>query len=201
MINITVDASKEMRDFALSAQAKEKPYDICLKCPSLGVTCDGPNILAMEYKRWAEWANEYMDRKGLTKAYVAEESGLPLSTVRSALSGSGYDIRSETMRAITRVLIGGCWGQYPCHLAALLMAGIAPEDDGDVGQIRQLELELAKAEERLKTAKEEDQRKIEYLKEQVSIRDKYLIGKNKMITALVGTVIILAGVAVAMAII
>ena len=153
MIKIPVDAPKTMLDFARSEQAKEKPYDVCLHCPFMGISCDGPNILAMEYPRWVEWANDRAKRQGLTRAEIASRADLPKSTVDSALSGKLYDTKSETMRKITKAIIGGCWGQYPCHLAYLLMENGAEDDT-----IEQLEKEKAA------WIKEECQKKVDYLK-------------------------------------
>ena len=49
--------------------------------------------------------------------------------------------------------------------------------------------------------RQESQIKIDYLKEQVVIRDKYLVQKNKMITILVGVIIIFEVVATVVAVI
>ena len=175
MVHMLLEVPRSMRDYSQSPEAREKPYNICLFCPSLCVSCDGPNILAMEYPRWVEWASQRMKARQLKYAELALASGLSLPTVKSALSGKGYDIRTETMREITRVLIGGCWGQFPCHLAAMLMEGQANElEPPNMTQadrerydehIRQMN---ANFESQLRQAKEEAQAKIDYLKEQVS---------------------------------
>lgn len=192
MIKIEVDAPKSMKDFARTPQARTKPYDICLYCPFMCTTCDGPNILAMEYPRWVEWAKERIRQLGLTRVEMAERSGVPQSTIASALSGSNYDIRSDTMRKITKVLIGGCWGQYPCHLASLLMDGIEDEEDSTDSRLAELAAAASKAEERIQEVKAESQAKIEYLKGQVLLRDKHLEQKNRMISLLVGAIVVLA---------
>ena len=64
-----------------------------------------------------------------------------------------------------------------------------------------MEVERAKAEERERVIRQESQIKIDYLKEQVVIRDKYLVQKNKMITILVGVIIIFEVVATVVAVI
>lgn len=153
MIKIPVDAPKAMLDFARSEQAKEKPYDLCLLCPFMGTSCDGPNILAMEYPRWVEWANDRAKKQKMTRGEIAAIADLPKSTVDSALSGKLYDTRSETMRKITKAIVGGCWGQYPCHLASLLMEGNAESDTQE-----------AIDKEKLRWVQEESEKKISYLK-------------------------------------
>ena len=92
----------------------EKPYDRCLNCPNLGVRCDGPNFLAMTIDRWIEWCRKRKDFLGWTNYVVSCESDVPESTVNRILSGASKDIRVTTMQAITKALINGTWGQYPC---------------------------------------------------------------------------------------
>lgn len=192
MLKILVDAPKTMVEYAKTASAKDKPYDICLHCPFISESCDGPNILAMDYPRWVEWARDRMKLRDLTKGEIALQNGLPLSTVKSALSGNSYDIRTETMREITRVLIGGCWGQYPCHLAAILMAGTAQDAEPEPMAAG----ERAQMEEQIRQIKADYQAKVDYLKEQVAhwkeearIRDKYLEEKNKTIDRLMDRIL------------
>lgn len=187
MIKIPVDAPKAMLDFARSEQAKEKPYDLCLLCPFMGTSCDGPNILAMEYPRWVEWANDRAKKQKMTRGEIAAIADLPKSTVDSALSGKLYDTRSETMRKITKAIVGGCWGQYPCHLASLLMEGNAESDTQE-----------AIDKEKLRWVEEESEKKISYLKRivddlQQSIKwYKKSLGWHKAMIVVLGIVVLLA---------
>lgn len=190
-----------MVDYAQTSAAKEKPYDICLLCPFISESCDGPNILAMDYRRWVEWANQRMKKLSLTKGEVALQSGIPHSTVKSALAGVTQDIRTETMREITRVLIGGCWGQYPCHLAAILMAGNVQEAEPESAPLSMQE--RRQYETQIREIKADYQAKVDYLKEQVAhwkeeaahwkeesrIRDKYLADKNARIDSLMDRIL------------
>lgn len=208
MLTFRVDAPKSMIDFCKTTEAKEKPYNICLKCPFIRESCDGPNILALEYHRWVEWSKDWIKQHKITRQGVADAAGLPLSTINSALSGTGYDIKTDTMRRITKALVGGCWGQYPCHLAAILMDGTAEVDTGeDAKRIAALEAEVARlnaklqkvidtAEAKIADVKAEEKAKIDYLKEQVEgwrnesrIRDKFLSEKNETINRLVNALI------------
>lgn len=200
MIKIQFDVPKSMIAFCNTTEAREKPYDICLQCPFIRESCDGPNILAMDYPRWAEWARERIKQIEVSRQEIAEISGLSVSTLASALSGSGYDIKTDTMRRVTKAIIGGCWGQYPCHFASLLMKGVDLEDNEDGKKVSELEAEIEQlraelkketesTEARIQEAKKEAQTKIDYLKEQVNIRDKYLAEKNQIINDLMTAVI------------
>ena len=147
MGKIIVKVPADLRQ-AIAEADPDKPYDICLNCDFLQKSCDGPNMLAMDYPRWVEWANSRAKQLRLTRAQIAEQSNLPKSTLDSILSGRTQDIRASTMRCITKVLVGGCWGQYPCHIAAMLI-----EDEGVRVDDQILSLQNQLAAEREKNAR------------------------------------------------
>lgn len=97
---------------------EEKPYNICLNCKHIGKACDGPNVIAMETERWCEWCKLRKNYLGWTNAMVAEKSGIALPTIERIMAGNVKDPLGSTIRAVTRALINGTWGQYPCAMAA-----------------------------------------------------------------------------------
>lgn len=181
---------------AIEKNDPDKPYDICLDCAFLQDSCDGPNMLAMEYPRWVEWANSRAKQLRLTRAMIAEQANLPKSTLDSILSGRTQDIRASTMRAITHVLVGGCWGQYPCHLAALLIRSEELHVDEKIVEL-QNKLNAATAEneslhhkldavnssvqKELETVRADSQRKVDYLKERMAVLDGHIKTKDASI--------------------
>lgn len=202
---VVISVPKELKN-AISNADPNKPYDICLVCDFLSHSCDGPNFMAMEYCRWVEWANLRIKKLGVTRAKVAEEANLPLSTLNSILSGRTRDIKMSTMRDITHVLVGGCWGQYPCHIAALLMNSEELRVDEQIVALQQqLIAEREKSDDlrtklnrynefhqkELDTVRSEAREKIEWLKEQAKdhrklaeVRDNTIARKDKTIAAL-----------------
>jgi len=144
MYKITIDAPKKMREIAQKDEAESRPYDVCLECPFFSDTCDGPNVLAMSWDRWVEWARIRLHQLGFTYEDWAEKSQIPISTIKSIMTGKTQDSRHSTIRELTRVLVGGCWGQYPCHFASLLMTGQI--EDGIDRQAEELSRELKRAE-------------------------------------------------------
>ena len=214
MVKIAFDVPKKMMEVAQAPDAHTKPYDVCLHCPFISESCDGPNVLAMEYPRWVDWANARAKQLGLTRADIAEQSGVPVGTVNNAMSGRNADVRTSTLRDITKVLIGGCWGQYPCHFASLLINDELTEDDGQTDALAQElhdareELETANAElnqlrqkvaafEDLKKsdiseAKDEAQRKVDFLTQQIAFKDTQIVNKDKIITGKERTIGLLA---------
>lgn len=141
-------------------QFEEKPYNRCIDCVHIGVICDGPNILAMEPPRISEWLRlrkNYLQTKDpkWTNQYIADEAGVSHTTVSKVMAGIILDLKVSTLAAITRVLVNGTWGQYPCALAS--------------GEI-DFEPEC----QHLRELLEAEKTKITYLKSQIEIKDKVI---------------------------
>lgn len=195
---------------------EEKPYNLCLNCAHIGKKCDGPNFLAMEMPRLCEWCRlrkEYLHGKDLkwTNAFIAEQSGLSKVSVDRFLSGNVDDIKISTIAKILKVLVNGSWGQYPCVMAANSEKEnvfvdnpiLIEKADNAIAQCRKLQEDLAtmKAEHKdeLAAAKADEQRRLNFLKDQIASKDKllaerydFLKRKDKIILCLA----VLLGVAV-----
>lgn len=96
-------------------------YEKCLACPKLGVSCDGPNFMAMNAQEVLDWCRKRKTVVAFTNSKLAELSGVPLGTINRLFSGDPSDFKYETVRPILRCLIGGSFHDNPCP----------PPEDGD----------------------------------------------------------------------
>lgn len=115
---------------------EEKPYNACIDCVNLGKTCDGPNFLAMDIDRWVEWCRLRKIYLGMTNQQLADLSGVAVPSVDRILNGKTKDPMLSTVQHITKALVNGSWGQYPCADPNGEAAELA-------AQCRRLEKELA----------------------------------------------------------
>ena len=142
----------------------DKPYNVCLTCPHLGVICDGPNFLAMTFERWVEWCNIRAAHLNMTHSDIAEKANISKGTVDGVLSGRSADVRRDTMAAITHALTGECWGQYPCALSS-----------------EETATDLKAENEHLKELLKEERTRTAYLKDQVKFKEDQMLAKDKVI--------------------
>lgn len=98
----------------LPRNIEEKPYNACLDCANLGKICDGPNFLAMSIERWVEWCRMRKAYLGWTAQQLADKSGVALGSIERIFSGRTKDPLLSTVQLITKALVNGTWGQYPC---------------------------------------------------------------------------------------
>ena len=157
---------------------EEKPYNICISCPKIGQTCDGPNFLAMSVERWCEWCRLRKDFLGWKNSYIADNAGVSKMSVDRIMAGDVKDLRITTMQAVTRALVNGSWGQSPCVLVTETEKEIYVDNPVIVAQCQHLQNSLDKLSENYRAelayVREESQNKINFLREQVAIKDRHI---------------------------
>ena len=165
---------------------EEKPYNICISCPKIGQTCDGPNFLAMSVERWCEWCRLRRDHLKWKNQTIADKAGVSKISVDRIMSGDIKDLRITTMQAVTKALVNGTWGKSPCVLVTESEKEIYTDNPVIVAQCQHLQNSLdtltADYKKDLAFIREEAQRKIDFLREQVAIKDKQIEWMHSLIT-------------------
>lgn len=157
---------------------EEKPHNICISCPKLGQSCDGPNFLAMPIERWCEWCHLRRDHLKWKNQTIADRAGISKVSVERIMAGDVKDLRITTMQAVTQALVNGVWGHSPCVLVTETEREIYVDNPVIVAQCQHLQhsLDTLSDEYRKELARVRDdaQQKIDFLREQVAIKDKQI---------------------------
>lgn len=154
---------------------EEKPYNLCLNCKHIGKRCDGPNFLSMSTERWCEWCKLRKEYLGWTNAGIAELAEISKISVDRVMSGNVKDLRISTMQAITKALVNGSWGKYPCFMAS----EEEPSDLASHAASATAECDRLRADlDKLTT---ESNAKIDYLKEQVKFKEAQMLSKDRQL--------------------
>lgn len=157
---------------------EEKPYNICISCPKIGQTCDGPNFLAMTVERWCEWCRLRRDHLKWKNQFVADKAGVSKVSVDRIMNGDSKDLRITTMQAVTKALVNGTWGQSPCVLVTENGKEIYVDNPVIVAQCQHLQntLDTLSADYMAEMAliRSEAQKKIDFLREQIAIKDRHI---------------------------
>lgn len=138
-------------------------YEECLSCPKLGITCDGPNFLAMSAHDLLEWCKLRKARLGLTNAKVAEMSKVPKGTIDRLFSGSQDDCKFETIRPILQCLAGGDFEGNPCP---------APDSTIEIQHYQDI---IAQQKETIRVLEEDNVETLDYFNEQLNRRVRIII--------------------------
>ena len=157
---------------------EEKPYNICVSCARLGETCDGPNFLAMTVERWCEWCRLRRDFLNWKNQTIADKAGISKISVDRIMAGDVKDLRITTMQSVTRALVNGVWGHSPCVLVTETEKEIYVDNPAIIAQCQHLQNTLDHLSEdyksELATVRAEAQEKIDFLREQIAIKDKQI---------------------------
>lgn len=89
-------------------------YTECIKCPKLGVSCDGPNFVAMSSTELIKWCKQRKSYLGISNQKLAEMSNIPVGTINRLFAESNLDFKHETIRPMVQALVGGKWKGKPC---------------------------------------------------------------------------------------
>ena len=165
---------------------EEKPHNICISCPKIGQSCDGPNFLAMSIERWCEWCHLRRDHLKWKNQTIADKAGVSKISVERIMAGDVKDLRITTMQAVTRALVNGTWGQSPCVLVTETEKEIYVDNPVIIAQCQHLQATMdrlsAEYKEEVVAIRAEAQKKIEFLMEQVTIKDRQIEWMHSMIT-------------------
>lgn len=161
---------------------EEKPYNRCVNCVHLGELCDGPNFLAMELERWCEWCRLRKEYLGWTSAHLAELADVSKVSIDRIMGINAKDLRISTMQAVTKALVNGTWGQYPCVLAATGKTEVRSEE---CTKLREEILQL-KADHKveIEALRKSEEAKITFLKEQVRFKEEQMLAKDKLLESI-----------------
>lgn len=143
---------------------EEKPYNRCIDCVYIGKECDGPNFLAMSIDRWCEWCRFRKDYIHLTNAEIAERAEVSEATVKKIIAGNTSGLLVDTMQRVTKVLVNGTWGQYPCAMAA----------HGEPEELKAAAEECKRLRDSIADIRSDAQRKIDHLKAQIDQQNRFL---------------------------
>jgi predicted transcriptional regulator len=164
---------------------EEKPYNICISCAKLGQSCDGPNFLAMSVERWCEWCRLRRDHLKWKNQTIADKAGVSKMSIDRIMAGDVKDLRITTMQTVTRALVNGVWGQSPCVLVTETEKEIYVDNPVIIAQCQHLQntLDTLSAEHKAQLAafREEAQKKIDFLREQIVFKERQMEAKDRHI--------------------
>lgn len=86
----------------------------CASCERLGVSCSGPQFMAMEPAVLTSWMRARKAALNLTNEDIARQAGASLASVNRLFSGAWTNYKLDTVSPILQVLLGGSWPALSC---------------------------------------------------------------------------------------
>lgn len=145
-------------------------YIECISCPKMGVTCDGPNYAAIPAHDLLEWCRLRKNHLGWSNSKLAEEAGIAKGTVDRLFAAERVDFKYDTICPIIKALVGGTWVGKPC-------AELRQQDSHLAETIQRLEEENSRL-------REDDETRVDFLKEQLRLAQETSAGRKTAIVVL-----------------
>jgi hypothetical protein len=139
----------------------------------------------MTVERWCEWCHLRRDYLKWKNQTIADKAGVSKISIDRIMAGDVKDLRITTMQSVTKALVNGVWGQSPCVLVTETEKEIYVDNPVIVAQCQHLQNTLdtlsVEYKEELAHVREEAQAKIDFLRDQVSIKDKQIEWMHSLI--------------------
>ena len=135
-------------------------FEKCLQCNRLGESCV-PNLMLLPFSDLIQWWNKRQKYLGWTNQVLSDKSKVPVGTINRIKAGDYLDCKYSTIRNILIALIGGTTDEFSC----------TEQVEKELNQLKQMQQQtekLAALEKEMSLLRENDQKSIENLHEQVA---------------------------------
>lgn len=166
-------------------------FEKCVKCELLGKKC-APYLMSMDAQRLVRWCKKRKAHLGMTNAQLAEQSGVPLSTINRFYAQEYTDFRYSTVQQIVGVLTGCSVEQLPCPVRDDAEAVI--KDLQERAQDVRVVHESYQSE--ISAVRVDLQRRIDYLTGRLADQSAILAAKERRITFLVIALLTLCSIVI-----
>ena len=89
-------------------------YEKCIKCERSGERCV-PNLLTLSFSDLIQWCDKRQRHLGWTNQALADNSKVPIGTIKRIKAGDYLDCKYSTIRNIIIALVGGTSDEFPCN--------------------------------------------------------------------------------------
>lgn len=166
-------------------------FEKCVKCELLGKKC-APYLMSMDAQRLVSWCKKRKAYLGMTNAQLAEQSGVPLSTINRFYAQEYTDFRYSTVQQIVGVLTGCNAEQLPCPVRDDAEAVIKDLQE----RVKNVHAIHDSYQSELAKVREASQRKIDYLTGRLADQSAILAAKERRITFLVIALLALCSIVI-----
>lgn len=134
-------------------------FEKCIKCNRLGESCV-PNLMILPFSDLIQWWDKRQKYLGWTNQVLADKSKVPVGTINRIKAGDYQDCKYSTIRNILITLIGGTTDEFSCTEQV-------EKELKHLEQLQQQTEKLASLEKEMSILRENDQKSINNLLEQV----------------------------------
>lgn len=88
-------------------------FEKCIKCNRMGESCV-PNLMLLPFANLIQWIDKRQKYLDWTNQMLADNSNVPVGTIKRIKAGEYADCKYSTMKSILIALIGGTKDEFAC---------------------------------------------------------------------------------------
>lgn len=88
-------------------------FEKCIKCSRIGESCV-PNLMLLPFDSLIQWIDKRQKHLGWTTQELADNSTVPIGTIKRIKAGEYPDCKYSTIKHILIALIGGTTNEFAC---------------------------------------------------------------------------------------
>ena len=134
-------------------------FEKCIKCDRLGESCV-PNLMLLPFSDLLQWWNKRQKYLEWTNQTLSDKSKVPVGTINRIKAGDYLDCKYSTIKNILIALIGGTTDEFSCIEQV-------EKELKHLEQLQQQTEKLSSLEKEMGILRENDQKTIDNLLEQV----------------------------------
>jgi hypothetical protein len=134
-------------------------FEKCIKCDRLGESCV-PNLMLLPFSDLLQWWNKRQKYLEWTNQTLSDKSKVPVGTINRIKAGDYLDCKYSTIKNILIALIGGTTDEFSCTEQV-------EKELKHLEQLQQQTEKLSSLEKEMGILRENDQKTIDNLLEQV----------------------------------
>lgn len=134
-------------------------FEKCIKCDRLGESCV-PNLMLLPFSDLLQWWNKRQKYLEWTNQTLSDKSKVPVGTLNRIKAGDYLDCKYSTIKNILIALIGGTTDEFSCTEQV-------EKELKHLEQLQQQTEKLSSLEKEMGILRENDQKTIDNLLEQV----------------------------------
>lgn len=88
-------------------------FEKCIMCNKIGESCV-PNLMLLPFENLIKWIDKRQKHLGWTTQELADNSTVPIGTIKRIKAGEYPDCKYSTIKHILIALIGGTTNEFAC---------------------------------------------------------------------------------------
>ena len=153
-------------------------FEKCIKCNNIGISCV-PNLWLLPFHELIKWCIKRQEHRGWSNQKWAEESNVPVGTIKRIKAGDYEDCKYSTIKSLAISAIGGTTNEFACTELVEKELRQLEQLEQQAARLSSVEKENEELKAKLYTIDEQNRQDIRVIKEEYQEQINFLVDEVK----------------------